>query len=196
MKRIALILGIVLLCAATPPHHGAYGFTYGPYDGMEGYQEIQVSRDIYFVAFHGEKQASGDDVNEAWRTRAAELCLKSGAEQFMELKYSFEPVMRKDPPLLLSHSEGYGASIMKAHMIFIPIFIPSVRSIPRTPSVYYYSAPSQQAHIRCLRAGELSQVAESRRLVETAKILADAKSRGWITTPPARQTGNKPADSK
>jgi len=184
MKLISFVLGAFLVFAAVP---GAFGFVYGPYDGTQGYQEIQVARDVYLVAFHGEKGANGNDVYVARRTRMSELCLSVGAEQFVELKYSFEPVMLNDPPLLIARSEGYGASIMKARLIIIPIIIPGMARRP--PSIYYYSSPSDQAHVRCIQPEDLSKMLDPGRLVEVRKMLDEARSRGWISATPLSQDG-------
>jgi len=167
LKAFLMLITIIL------PIKG-FAINYAPYNGDEGYQEIRVARDVWFVAFHGDWNASREDVDAAWLTRVAQLCLTSGSAKFVELKYSFEPILKGDPDIISSDSEGVDLAIRKAFVIVIPVPVPSEG---RT----FYNAPSRQAHIRCISDRSMAQVIDSSRLLDSAKSLEEGKTRGWLS---------------
>jgi hypothetical protein len=111
--------------------------------------------------------------HSAWSTRAAELCYADGNGYFLELRYSFEPVLKADRPVLgMNATEQGGRFILTKGSTYVPIFIPSTRGV--TP----INAPGKQAHVRCVK--EPSAALDPKRLLDAAKIIQDGKARGWV----------------
>ncbi len=170
--RISFTAAIFALLAVIQ----AQAIDYIPFNGREGYQEISISPDLYFVAFHGKMHTSASDIEAAWKTRAAQLCVAGGAEHFVELYYSFEPVLKDDkPPFNI-----YG---VRSTRVVAPIFPPiniSGTSVAKIYDTDIIDAPSRQAHVRCVH--DAAQAISPEWLVETGRIIEDAKARGWITS--------------
>jgi hypothetical protein len=153
----------------------ALALKYGPYAGVEGYQEIDVADDLYLVAFHGTRSNSIEEINAAWNVRAAELCLERKTSYFIRLKFSFEPVLKTDLPVLRSSAlEGTWSFIRVkgSAPAYVPIYVPS------SPRVISENAPSKVAHIRCVR--DPSTALSEERLQAVDPIIEDGKKRGWL----------------
>jgi hypothetical protein len=164
----ALIAGLI---AATP----ASALKYIPFTGVEGYQEIQVSGDTFFVAFQGTSSGTAEEIDAAWRTRAAQLCMTHDYPYFIPLGYSFEPVLKDDKPLARVRPDDLSARpVPAAGFIYIPIMT------PRAPGSAVISPPTKQGHIRCVK--DPSTALKPERLVDAAKVIDDAKTHGWIAT--------------
>lgn len=174
MNFCDLLIRVALLTALIFPVKQAQSLDYIPFAGFEGYQELTVAPNIYFVAFHGGRNSQFTDVQEAMKTRAAELCASIGADSFIMLKYLFEPVLKTDPPLsvLLSESEYAYYKVRGGGYIYIPIFTPG------SSGSAFIDAPSRQAHVRCIKNAD--QSLDSSRVVKIQEILNEARNRGWI----------------
>jgi len=162
----ALIASLLL----APP---AFGLQYIPFAGVEGYQEIPVAPDIFFVAFQGTRNTTAAELDAAWRTRAAHLCVTHEYPYFIPLGYSFEPVLKDDKPLARvgpDHSNAW--PIPAAGFIYIPIIT------PRSNGSTVISAPTKQGHIRCVK--DPAAALKPERVIEAAKVIAEAKAHGWV----------------
>ena len=163
---------IFMFCIFLPIN--SFALKYQPYEGFEGYQEIKIMDDIYFVAFHGEKNSAGKEVKAAWGLRSAQLCSRNGSEYFAPLKYSFERILYADPELLSKSNKWDGAYFkVGGEFIYIPMYTPGP---DRNASI---NAPTRQSHIRCISKD--SEVIDKERLIEVQPIIDDGISRGWIT---------------
>jgi hypothetical protein len=168
--HLRLFLGYVVLLAGWVG--SAFGMTYAPYGGIEGYQELALGADLYFVAFHGARSTPATDVILGWRTRAAQLCVAAGTAQFVELEYSFEPVLTNDPLSFDTNRRSEDATLLPAAFIYIPIFT------PRRTGGAFIDAPTRQAHVRCIR--DLSLLIQPDRAIYVAPVLDEARARGWL----------------
>jgi hypothetical protein len=166
MRKLPFLLLCVFLSAFP-----TFALEYRPYDGHEGYQEIDLGQSLYFVAFHGKTStATADELETAWKTRAAQLCMWDDATHFIELQYSFEPVLKDDPPLSAISSE-LRILLTRGAPIVVPIFV------PHNQGEIVVDAPSRQAHVRCVL--DSSTVIDPKRLQEITAIIENAKTRGW-----------------
>jgi len=147
---------------------------YKPFDGYEGYQEILVKPYVYYVAYHGKEIYSAADVDDAWATRVAQLCLANGANKYINLQYLFEPVLNSDPPVVSVNQEvlsGRYVKVAGGGFIFIPM------NTPRSGNVSI-EAPSKLGHVLCVT--DASKVLNPARIVNVGKVMEVAKSRGWL----------------
>jgi len=152
----------------------AYAIRYVPFLSAEGYREIRLEPDLYYVAFHATMASDANEIDAAWSTRAAELCYASGNSHFVELRYSFEPVLKGDRPVLGMETEQGGRLILTKGSTYVPIFIPRAHGV--TP----VNAPGKQAHVRCVK--DPSAALDAKRLMDAAKIVQEGKARGWVGT--------------
>lgn len=173
MKRLRLLINksLILLAASVPTH--ALAFEYVPYAGFEGYQEIQISADIFYVAAHGDRKSAISDVEAAWKTRAAALCRQQNHGYFTALKYSFEPVLKLDMAAS-THDHMTRGEYLKVGggFVYIPIYVPGPNPNARL------SAPSKQSHIRCFST--LSEAIDPGRAISVEEVLDEGRQRGWI----------------
>jgi hypothetical protein len=165
-------LGRFLAALALLSPGGAAALEYIPFAGFEGYQEIRIDDDLYFVAFHGTRNTPVAEIDAAWRTRAAQLCLAAGAGHFMPLRYSFEPVLKDEPARGGARRSMVDGSFI--HAAAAPIYIPIFTS---RPSGGFIDAPSRQGHVRCVRDPSLAIAPD--RLVEAERTVEAANARGW-----------------
>jgi hypothetical protein len=175
MRRGSALLNL-LLAASLCWSVEAFALKYGPYTGVEGYQEIVLGEDLIYVAFEGSRNTAMPEIEAAWKTRAAQLCLELGAADFIQLHYSFEPVLKTDPPAVPGpHKEAMGSLIRTAGLIYIPIIT------PHSSGATSVDAPSKQAPVRCVR--DSSQALDPERLLAGQAALDDAIKRGWLPPP-------------
>jgi len=160
---ILIMLNINLISAC-------YAISYKPYNGFEGYQEITLSDDSYYVAFHGRKDP--DDVKLAWKVRSAELCSIKNFNYYVELKYPFEPITKEEIKKQISFND-YDGTFVYARFMYIPIYTPA----PAQRSVELIS-PSKMAAIRCFVS--IESLEDSDRAISVKERLHEAKSKGII----------------
>lgn len=169
MSRLATLAFVAL---SIPLQAFAQVPDYLPYGGMSGYREIDLGNDTFFVQFRGNQRNPPSEVDELWRTRAAELCRHIGAPQFIELKHVLEPVLRTDPQLLRERAEPKKVADRTIIIpIPVPVYAPS--GGPASPN-----GPYKQAHVRCLR--DASGVIDPARIIKVAEVIESAKAKGWI----------------
>lgn len=118
---------------------------YKPFDGHEGYQDIKVSDDTYYVGFHGGNDAQYNEILLAWAARSAQLCSQAGASHYVELSYLFEPLTPRELDLFSALEPAPHFSRVAGY-IYIPMYIPSG---PRATKI---DAPSKLAAIRCIQS--------------------------------------------
>jgi hypothetical protein len=134
-----------------------------------------VAEDVYLVAFHGTRDNSIEEIDSAWRVRAAELCVERKSSHFIQLKFSFEPVLKTDSPVVRPpEKEAMWSFTRVAGPVYIPIFT------PRSTGPILQNAPSKIAHIRCVRDPALARNEERLQAVEP--VIEDGKKRGWLGT--------------
>jgi|KBSSwiStaDraftv2_1062776.scaffolds.fasta_scaffold42368_4 hypothetical protein len=160
---------LLTLIAAWAPAAFAYPIHYIPFKYDDGYREIRLAPDLYFVAFHGVATNDLPEVEAAWKTRAAELCSGAGYPFFMELKYSFEPVLKGDPALLAFNHEPRARAMPAGGVMYVPFIIPG--QIP-------INWPNKQAHVRCVK--DEAAALDPKRLMDARKIVQEGKARGWV----------------
>lgn len=173
MKSVAKMLRTTLVMASAMYFQMASAVDFIPFAGFEGYQELQVTNDIYFVAFHGRRDSQAAEVELAMKVRAAQLCNKNSRDYFIQLKYPFEPVLKTDTPLaswvadqdyVLQKARGGG-------FIYIPIYT------PRSSGSVTIDAPSRMGHVRCV--GDAALALDSSRVVNGKALIEEAGSLGW-----------------
>ncbi|MES2946445.1 MAG: hypothetical protein V4772_26555 [Pseudomonadota bacterium] len=135
-----------------------------PFDGIEGYQEIKVTAKLYYVGFHGKRDAKYTDVLSAWEARSAQICAESGASHFVQLKSLLEPLTQKELEQFVAYEPAPYPTQAAASFIYIPIYMPSG---PRAAQI---DGPSKLAAVRCVHSTEV--IVDRDRLtavVQTAK---------------------------
>lgn len=145
MKTRAYILAIALLSAMGP----RYGFAlqYVPFNGNEGYQEIEVDQNTFYVAFHGSKTSKEMEVDTAWHARAAELCSARGANGYIALRYLFEPVLKAKAAATPNKIQPSALGRQ-----FIPVGVLPYIILDTSPPEEgrVWDAPSHLGHVRCV----------------------------------------------
>ena len=136
-----VLAGIALLFSAAC---GAVDFK--PFDGFEGYQDIKVSDNVYYVGFHGKRDAKYNEVTAAWSVRSGQLCSQAGASHYVELSHLLEPLTQKELDLFVAFEPAPRMTYAAGGFVYIPIYVPSG---PRSARI---DAPSKLAPIRCIRA--------------------------------------------
>jgi hypothetical protein len=165
-RCLILVAGLI---AVTP----AFALRYTPFAGAEGYQEIQVALDTYFVAFFGTRSSAAIEIEAAWRTRSAELCLANGYGNFVELGYLFEPVTREDKPLSAIDPERLDAwPVYAKGTVYVPIFIPHGHGAAAI------DAPGKLGHVRCVK--DSAALVHPERAIDAEKTLESAEANGWM----------------
>lgn len=157
MKK-ALFSLLVGISAFSPMAYGAAEFK--PFDGFQGYQDIQVSQNLYYVAYHGNRDARYEEVVAAWGRRAAQLCAQATTTHYVELLHLLEPLTKKEMDTFVAF-EPAPRMTHAAGPVYIPIYIPSG---PRAARI---DAPSKMAGVRCVR--ETSEILTQDRLVSVEK---------------------------
>ena len=165
---LVLLAATLTLCVAAPAH----ALRYMAFLSAEGYREIQLAPGLYFVAFHAQTGGDINEIDAAWRTRAAQLCSASGSNYFIQVKYSFEPVLKSDPQVLSLNWSNPAARPILTKGTYVPIFIPTQHG-PQA-----IEAPGKQAHVRCVK--DPSAALDPTRLMDATKILQEGKARGWV----------------
>jgi hypothetical protein len=148
-RRLASVLTVVLPVCVAAQTGGSLPVE--PYTGHAGYQEFRLGPDSWYLAFHGTRDHSMDDVQAAWLSRARQLCQSVRKPYLVELRYVGEPVYDSEPVARADDP----ATFKVAGPAYIPLFIPSgPRNIP--PDI----TPTKAAPLRCvdrssgLRAGK------------------------------------------
>src|SRR5262245_15806746 len=104
MTRFEFARAAMVAVAAALVVSPAVAIDFRPFKGIEGYQEIQVAPDVYFVAFHGVNTRLEEEVDLAWQARAGQLCAARG--YFVPLQYSFEPILKGERSILSKPREA------------------------------------------------------------------------------------------
>lgn len=157
MKKtlVSLLAGMFVFSSVA---YGAVEFK--PFDGFQGYQDIQVSENLYYVAYHGNRDAKYEEVVAAWGRRAAQLCAQAVTKHYVELSYLLEPLTKKEMDAFVAF-EPTPRMTYAAGPVYIPIYMPSG---PRATRV---DAPSKMAGVRCIR--ETRDILVQDRLVSVEK---------------------------
>jgi hypothetical protein len=157
MKKslFALLAGMFVFSSVA---YGAAEFK--PFDGFQGYQDIKVSENLYYVAYHGNRDAKYEEVVAAWGRRAAQLCAQATATHYVELSHLLEPLTKKETDAFIA-LEPTPRMIYAAGPVYIPIYMPSG---PRAARV---DAPSKMAGVRCVR--ETGDILLQDRLISVEK---------------------------
>lgn len=142
--------------------------SFGPYDGMTGYLQIRTGAGAYVVAVHGSRETTVESVRVGWAARAAQLCQADGAGDFVQLRYTGEPVLLGE--VYAAQSVEPRPQMVKGP-VYVPIFIPS-----GGPRVAELNAPSKIAAVRCV--AEPQRVKDPQRLVRAADALERATAAG------------------
>jgi len=172
MKGQPRLLGASVLMTVLLFSQSAYSFRYQPYDGQQGYQEIEVRRDTFFLSVNGHgSRARIDEVIAAWRTRAAELCRKAGHRHFVRLRYSFEPVLVTDKPFGADERRVLSGALIPAQVIFIPMG-PGAGRMPTR------EWPTETGHLRCIE--DPAGLIRPRDVFDVQNQISEARKRGWM----------------
>lgn len=149
MQDLLRILGLFLTSVLYSVCVFAQNFNapaFGPFEGESGYQEIAVSTDVWYLAFHGTRQHSGDAIEAAFWFRAAQLCGSVNKSQVIELVFLGEKLFASDPEIADFDAHANYRQYAKG-FIYIPIYIPRQRGV----SGAQYETPSKSSAIRCLQ---------------------------------------------
>ena len=176
MIRYATLI-LIMLLGTWSSAALAYPIHYRPFKQFDGYREIQIAPDLYFVAFYGVATNDLAEVESAWTMRAAEICSTGGYPYFIELLYSFEPVLRGDPTSLSSNSMSGARAMRTSQMgLFQGLYENMLQNAIKNPPPMNW--PYKQAHVRCVK--DASATVDSKRLIDAAKIVQEGRARGWI----------------
>jgi len=159
----SLLLLAPPLAAADKP---AVAPKFAPLAGQEGYQEIPLGVDSWYVAFHGTRSHSMPTVEAGWAARAAQLCLGAHKGLFVALRYVGEPVVRQAPT---SGSTSFRPGWLRpAGAVYVPIFIPEANGPPAP-----YLTPSRQGAILCVSSADVladpSRARDGREAIDLAR---------------------------
>lgn len=143
-----------------------------PFTGAAGYQEIQLEGDNWYLAFHGTRKHSIEQVRTGWWARAAQLCESARKPFIVELRYVGDPVYADEK--MARYDDGFRA-IPVAGPIYITMFIPSgPRNIPPTLT------PTKAAVLRCVDLN--TGLRTGRKAVTLAEAKEEAR-KGGMTVP-------------
>src|SRR3954462_14650937 len=109
-------LSLLMLIGMWSTAASAYPIHYIPFKQVDGYKEIEIAPDLYFVAFYGVATNDLAEVESAWKMRAAEICSIGRYPYFIELLYGFEPVLRGDPTSLSSNNMNSARAMRTSQM--------------------------------------------------------------------------------
>lgn len=144
---------------------------FGPYKGDTGYQEIQLSGDAWYLAYHGNGQTSDRWVNASWAARAAQLCVEKHFPYYVEMRYVTEAIFRDEKIGLMYDNEIF-PFMHKATVIYIPIIIPSRSSQAYSPVI----TPSKLAPFKCV--GQPDMLIDASRAINVKASAEEAKLLG------------------
>ncbi len=164
---LALPAGMSWAADPAPP-------TYGPLSGAntgQGYQELQVGPDRWFVAYQGNRSTGPDWVEAAWNTRSAQLCKDAGADRFVELRYPFEAVLHGEA---VDVNPKPGRAGWRAMPVAGRVYIPTYSYVPSAPIML--DGPSKLGSILCLKSG--AELKDAKRGVSVPETLAKAGEMG------------------
>jgi hypothetical protein len=183
LRSIRVVVGAIAAAGLSPPLLAAHAQatnapTYGPFDGggylsSQGYQELKMGVDRWYVAYQGNRGTSPDWVEAAWHARCAQLCSSTGATHFIALRYPFEPVLRDDPAISLARERASESGRMTATAgpVYIPIYTPSA---PRV--IVPETGPYKMAAVRCVADADSAK--DTSRLVSVTEALERARQQG------------------
>jgi hypothetical protein len=182
LNRAIAVLTLIAMPAAEALAGDSTGPTFGPFEGSswfsaQGYQELKLDSDRWYVAYQGNRKTSSEWVDAAWSARSAQLCKAAGASHFVALRYPFEAVTAQDDALSQRESEGtLLARRPVAGPVYIPIYTPSGPStiVPET-------APSKLGAIRCLTDPKVLK--DPTRAVAVGDALTEARGLGVTLAP-------------
>jgi len=182
LNRAALALAWA--CSATVAFAAdnpvASKLAYGPFGGSsitagQGYQELKLPADRWFVAYQGNRDTSSEVVDAAWTARAAQLCAAIGVNRFVELRYQFEAITASDAKLSAAPDraleEGWSMRPTAGAPVYVPIYIPQQPQVI-TPQ----TAPAKLAAMACVR--DVSALLDASRAVSTDDALDKARQLG------------------
>jgi hypothetical protein len=151
---------------------------YRAFDGFQGYQSIPVSGGVHYVAYHGMRNTSIEEVSLGWRVRAAQLCRTAGATHYVELAYVFEPLTADEiKSVYLSGAQASTVLARGAGGVYVPVYIPSGGG----GGYAMINTPSRLGSIRCVSAPDT--IVDQTRLIEVSKTFEEGKKAG--IAPPA-----------
>ena len=169
MTTVAAVLAVLAALAAPAAADNAKAPAYGPFEGAgylstQGYQELKLSTDRWYVAYQGNRETSPDWVEAAWAARSAQLCMASGAAHFVALRYGFEAVALQDEDLAMNPGEESAwAMRATAGPVYVPIFTPSAPQV-----IVPVTGPSKLAAMRCVKDPALLKTPERAVAVQAA----------------------------
>ena len=165
----AIFLTVLTFAAVFGPVISEAG-EYQPFNGQWGYQEIKVSADTYYVAYHGDYRFSSEEVSRWWTIRCAELCAKAGASHYVELAYVLEPLTEEERAAFVAWDLSSVPRFVPAMVVVIPIIIPT------GPGASSVDAPSKMAGVRCISKSET--ITAKDRLVDVSQKVKEASEVG------------------
>ena len=173
-RRFQTLAAVIALAMASVVHAQAKteAPAYGPYTGDTGYQEIQLSADSWYVAFHGNRNTNLAWAKTGWAARAAQLCGAQRMAHYVELRYPFEPLTAEDQKSANADDAFSESQLRRAsHYVYIPIYTPSGSAV--TPRV---STPSKLAAVRCVK--DMALLMDQKRAVTVEASLNEAEQSG------------------
>ena len=141
---------------------------FAPVSGITGYQEIKLSEDSWYVAFHGQRKHSMELVEAGWGARVAQLCTGIQRAYFVQLRYVGEPILKTSPAAAVKPLIG---SAHPVGMVYIPIFIPQAHR-----AALAVVTPSKSAAIRCVQSPDA--LLDRSRAFSVTEALSTARQRG------------------
>lgn len=165
------IFSTLVAASASLGTPACYAVDFKPYDGREGYQEIQISDHIYYVGFHGGRNAKHNDVISAWAARSAQLCTRDQATHYVELAYPLEPLTQTERDLFLAYEPSANIRQVRTGYVYMPIFVPGG---PRDAKI---DAPSKLGAIRCVK--QTDTILDKSRLLPISEKLKEASEAGF-----------------
>jgi len=164
-----MIFSISILAKAADPLPPSAAFI--PFDGKQGYEEIQESPDSWYVAMHGTRDTTWDSVVKAWAVRAAQLCVSVSKPLYVELRYVAEPVLTTDP--LPTVAEASSSLLLKVGGSHSTSTVPIVVPVPgQSGAIAPVLTPTKQAAMRCVSRDAPMLFPE--RAVKVSEVLAQA----------------------
>lgn len=163
---------------------------YGPLSGSnaQGYQELQLASDRWFVAYQGNRSTSPDWIEAAWNTRSAQLCKDAGADRFVELRYPFEAVLQGEALNVKPPRAGYRAVPVAGR-----VYVPTYSYVPAAP--IYVDGPAKLGSVLCVKSGVVLK--DAQRGMSVTEALAKAGELNMMGAGSAAgdmaATGSKPA---
>lgn len=168
---LAVLFGVLYMVSGGAFGQASTQGSYGPFTGDSGYQDVKLSEQSWYVAYHGNRQTSLDQVQLGWQARVAELCGSLRATLFVELRYVGEPLLPGDPAVAGDPAQEGWIQLAKGSYVYIPIFTPRPNY-----SAMSLMAPSKLAAVRCL--WDATGLIDPSRAASIPKVREDARRAG------------------